>query len=225
MPTLLTACARLLKRDVTAAGRRIHDALTPLVFFAIVVGLFPLGVGPEPGRLAAVAPGVLWVAALLATMLSLNRLFATDYADGSLEQMLLAPHPLPVLVLAKVAAHWLLTGLPLVLITPLLAVQLNLPDSAYWTLIASLLLGTPVLSLVGAIGAALTLGLRGGGVLVSALVLPLYTPILIFGAGAVAQAAAGWDTEAYLSLLAAFLALSLTLAPWATAAALRVSLD
>jgi heme exporter protein B len=222
---LLSSAARLFRRDVITAARRVHDALTPLIFFAIVVSLFPLGVGPEPARLATLAPGVLWVAALLATMLSLNRLFANDYTDGSLEQMLLAPQPLAVLVLSKVAAHWVLTGLPLVLLSPVLAIQLYLPDEAYRALLASLLLGTPILSLIGAIGAALTLGLRGGGVLVSALVLPLYTPVLIFGAGAVAQAATGADTEAYFSLLAAFLALALTFAPWAAAAALRVSLD
>lgn len=225
MSGLLATCTRVFRRDLTTAARRVHDALVPLIFFAIVVSLFPLGVGPEPARLATLAPGVLWVAALLATMLSLNRLFANDYADGSLEQMLLAPQPLAALVLSKVAAHWVLTGLPLVLLSPLLAIQLYLPEEAYGTLLATLLLGTPVLSLIGAIGAALTLGLRGGGVLVSALVLPLYTPVLIFGAGAVVQATTGADTEAYFSLLAAFLALALTFAPWAAAAALRVSLD
>lgn len=215
----------VVRRDLTVAWRRAHDVALPLVFFAIVTSLFPLGVGPEPNLLRELAPGVLWVAALLATMLSLNRLFADDYADGTLELLALAPHPLSVLVIAKVAAHWLLTGLPLVLIAPLLALSLNLPDKALGALFYSLLLGTPVLSLIGAIGAALTLGLRGGGVLMSALVLPLYTPVLIFGAGAVAQAAGGQSTEAYLSVLAAFLALALTLAPWAAAAALRVSLD
>lgn len=225
MPEFLRAAFALLHRDITVAARRVHDVLTPLIFFAIVVALFPLGVGPEPARLATLAPGVLWVAALLAAMLSLNRLFAADYADGSLEQMLLAPQPLALLVFSKVIAHWLLTGLPLVLLTPLLAIQLYLPTEALGTLLVSLLLGTPVLSLIGAIGAALTLGLRGGGVLVSALVLPLYTPVLIFGAGAVAQATTGLDTEAYLSLLGAFLALAITFAPWAAAAALRVSLD
>lgn len=225
MPEFLRAAGALLRRDITVAARRVHDVLTPLIFFAIVVALFPLGVGPEPARLATLAPGVLWVAALLATMLSLNRLFAADYADGSLEQMLLAPQPLALLVFSKVIAHWLLTGLPLVLLTPLLAIQLYLPPEALGTLLVSLLLGTPVLSLIGAIGAALTLGLRGGGVLVSALVLPLYTPVLIFGAGAVAQATTGLNTEAYLSLLGAFLALAISFAPWAAAAALRVSLD
>jgi heme exporter protein B len=225
MASLLRAVSGVMRRDLTIAGRRAHDIALPLVFFAIVTTLFPLGVGPEPNLLRELAPGVLWVAALLATMLSLNRLFANDYADGTLELLALAPHPLSALVIAKVTAHWLLTGLPLVLIAPLLALALNLPERAFATLLYSLLLGTPVLSLLGAIGAALTLGLRGGGVLMSALVLPLYTPVLIFGAGAVAQAAAGQSPEAYLSVLAAFLALALTLAPWAAAAALRVSID
>lgn len=214
-----------LRRDLTVSLRRVQDALVPLIFFAIVVALFPLGVGPEPAMLAMLAPGVLWVAALLAAMLSLPRLFAQDYAAGTLEQLLLAPHPLAVLVLAKIAAHWLLSGLPLVLLAPLFALQLQLPPEAMPALLASLALGTPVLSLLGAVGAALTLGLRGGGVLVSLLVLPLYTPVLIFGAGSVTAAAAGLDTEAYISILGAFLVLALTFAPWAAAAALRVSLD
>ncbi len=225
IPPLLAAALCVVRRDLTVAMRRVHDVLTPVIFFAIVVALFPLGVGPEPGVLATLAPGVLWVAALLATMLSLPRLFANDYADGTLEQLLLAPQPLSVLVLAKVCAHWLLSGLPLVLLSPLLALQMQLPAATIPLLTLSLLLGTPVLSLIGAIGAALTLGLRGGGVLISLLVLPLYTPVLIFGAGSVAAAAAGFDVEAYNSLLGAFLILALTFAPWATAAALRVSLD
>jgi heme exporter protein B len=224
-PGLLAAAGCVFRRELTVAWRRVHDVLTPLIFFAIVTSLFPLGVGPEPARLADLAPGVLWVGALLATMLSLNRLFADDYADGTLEQLLLAPHPLSVLVLAKIAAHWVLSGVPLILIAPLLAVQLQLPGPAFGALLASLALGTPVLSLIGAVGAALTLGLRGGGVLVSTLVLPLYTPVLIFGAGAVTGAATGIDIEAQLSLLGAFLALALVFAPWAAAAALRVSLD
>lgn len=207
------------------ALRRSTDILTPLVFFIIVTSLFPLGVGPEPKLLQVLAPGVVWVAALLATMLSLNRLFDNDYHDGTLEQLVLTPQPLALLVLAKTLAHWLLTGLPLVLLAPLLAVQLHLPADAMAALVLSLLLGTPTLSLLGAIGAALTLGVRGGGVLISLLVLPLYTPILIFGAGSVAAAATGMDTEAYLSLLAAILVLALTFAPWAIASALKVSLD
>ncbi|MHB8534694.1 MAG: heme exporter protein CcmB [Sulfuricaulis sp.] len=222
---MIKAIACLFRRDLTVALRCGTDVLTPLVFFIIVVSLFPLGLGPEPSVLRTIAPGVIWVAALLATMLSLNRLFANDYADGTLEQMALAPCPLTVLVLVKIASHWALTGLPLVLISPLLALQMNLPESAIGTLVISLLLGTPVLSLLGAVGAALTLGLRGGGVLVSLLVLPLYTPVLIFGAGAVVGAAADIDIQAHYSLLGAFLVLALTFAPWAAAAALRVSLD
>ncbi len=225
MVSLFRAVAGVVCRDLTVAWRRVHDVALPLVFFTIVTSLFALGAGPEPDLLRELAPGVLWVAALLATMLSLNRLFANDYADGTLELLALSPHPLSALVVAKVIAHWLLTGLPLILIAPVLALSLNLPDNALSTLFYSLLLGTPVLSLIGAIGAALTLGLRGGGVLVSVLVLPLYTPVLIFGAGAVVQAVAGHSPEAYFSMLAAFLAVALTLAPWATAAALRVSLD
>ena len=225
MPDLFKAVICLLRRDLIVALRRSTDVLTPLVFFVIVVSLFPLGLGPEPSALRTIGPGVIWVAALLATMLSLNRLFANDYADGTLEQMALSPIPLTVLVLAKVTAHWMLTGLPLVLISPLLALQMHMPEPAIGTLVLSLLLGSPVLSLLGAVGAALTLGLRGGGVLVSLLVLPLYTPILIFGAGAVAGVMAGIDTEAHFSLLGAFLVLALTFTPWAAAAALRVSLD
>ena len=215
----------VLKRELLLAARKPADAITPLVFFAIVVSLFPLGVGPEPAVLRTLAPGVLWVAALLATLLSLNRLFAADHADGTLERFALSPQPLGALVAIKTLAHWLTTGLPLLLLSPLLAIQLYLPNEAFGTLLLALLLGTPVLSLIGAVGAALTLGLRGGGVLLSLLVLPLYTPILIFGAGAVTARAAGLDPEAHLSLLGAFLVLTLGFAPWATAAALRISLD
>ncbi len=207
------------------ALRRSTDVLTPLVFFVIVISLFPLGVGPEPNLLSTMAPGVIWVAALLATMLSLSRLFANDYADGTLEQLTLTPHPLTMLVLAKILAHWLLTGLPVVLISPLLALQLNLQYENMEILVVSLLLGTPVLSLIGSVGAALTLGLRGGGVLLSLLVLPLYTPVLIFGAGAVSTYALGMDAEAHLSLLTALLVLSVIFTPWVTAIALRISLD
>jgi len=222
---LLAAFLCVLRRDLLLAARKPADVATPLVFFAIVVSLFPLGVGPEPNVLRTLAPGVLWVAALLATMLSLNRLFATDHADGTLELLALSPHPLSALTAAKVLAHWLTTGLPLVLMSPLLATQLFLPPEALGTLLLGLALGTPVLSLIGSIGAGLTLGLRGGGVLLSLLVLPLYTPILIFGAGAVTASTLGLGPEAYLSLLGAFLAVALGFAPWATAAALRISLD
>ncbi len=224
-PSLFVAVRCVFIRDVTVALRRSTDVLTPLVFFVIVVSLFPLGVGPEPNLLSTMAPGVIWVAALLATMLSLSRLFANDYADGTLEQLALTPHPLTTLVLAKTMTHWLLTGLPLVLISPLLALQLNFQYENMGILVASLLLGTPVLSLIGSVGAALTLGLRGGGVLLSLLVLPLYTPVLIFGAGAVSTYALGMDAEAHLSLLTALLVLSVIFTPWVTAIALRISLD
>lgn len=224
-PSLWLAIRSVFARELTVALRRRTDAVMTLVFFAIVTSLFPLGVGPEPGQLRVLAPGVVWVAALLAAMLSLPRLFGNDYDDGTLEQLLLSPHPLSILVLTKVAAHWVTSGLPLAIIAPLLAIQLQLPFAAMGTLLASLLLGTGVLSLVGAIAAALTLGARGGGVLVSLLVLPLYTPVLIFGAEAVAASAMGESVHAQLSLLGAFFALAISLAPWACAAALRVSLD
>jgi heme exporter protein B len=215
----------VVRRDLKLALRRRSDVLTTLFFFLMVTTLFPLGVGPERDLLRTMAPGILWVGALLATMLSLGRLFAQDFADGTLEQMLLSPEPLSVIVAGKVLAHWLVSGLPLVLLAPLMAVQFDLPVDAIEVLAASLLLGTPVLSLIGAIGAALTLGLRGGGVLVALLVLPLYIPVLIFGAGAVGAQASGLGSVAHLQLLAGLLAASLALAPWASAAALRVSLD
>lgn len=215
----------MLRRDLVLAFRRRADVLTVLFFFIIVVSLFPLGVGPEPQLLRTMAPGILWVAALLASMLALGRLFALDHADGTLEQMLLSAEPLTVIVLAKVAAHWLVSGFPLVLLAPVLALQFGLPATSIWVLFLSLLLGTPVLSLIGAVGAALTLGVRGGGALVALLVLPLYVPVLIFGAGAVGADVAGMSAAAHLSLLGAALAGSLALAPWATAAALRISLE
>jgi len=215
----------VLKRDLMLAVRGRSEVLTTLMFFIIVVSLFPLGVGPERETLAEIASGVVWVAALLASMLSLGRLFSSDYEDGSLEQLVLAAHPLPVLVLGKIVAHWLVSGLPLVLVSPVLGLQLGLDGESLGVLILSLLLGTPVLSLIGAVGAGLTLGLRGGGVLLSLLVLPLYIPVLVFGAGAVEAVRAGLEVQAHLSLLGAFLVLSVMLAPWAAASALRISLD
>ncbi len=223
---MLSAFRTVLGRDLTLAMRRRTDVLTTLFFFVIVVSLFPLGVGAEAKILRFIAPGVAWIAALLASMLALERLFANDHTDGTLEQMLLAPQPLAVLVLGKVTAHWLLTGLPLVLIAPLVGLQYDLPGVATSTLMLALLLGTPVLSLIGAIGAALTLGLRGGGILLSLLVLPLYVPVLVYGAGAVgASMVQGADVQAYFLLLSAFLILALVFSPWATAAALRISID
>jgi heme exporter protein B len=191
----------------------------------IVVGLFPLGVGPQADTLREIAPGVVWVAALLAAMLSLARMFGADYADGTLEQLVLAPQPLTLLVLSKVLAHWLTTGLPLVVIAPLLGLQFGLPADALATLMLSLFIGTPALTLIGAVGAALTLGVRGAGALTALLVLPLYVPVLIFGAGAVTAAATGMATSGHLSLLAAMSLTALVFAPWAVATALKISLE
>jgi heme exporter protein B len=215
----------LVVRDLRLAQRRKADTLGAGVFFVIVTSLFPLAVGPEPQLLQRMGPGVVWVAALLASMLSMPRLFADDAADGTLEQLLLSGTPLALLVLAKVAAHWLLTGVLLVAVSPLLAVQYGLSGTQTGMLMLSLLLGTPVLSLVGGIGAALTVGVRGAAVLLALLVLPLVTPVLIFGAGAVEAAGSGLGAGAHLSLLGAMLALALFGAPLAAAAALRISLD
>ncbi len=215
----------ILRRDLTLALRRRAQIMNPLLFFVIAVTLFPLGVGPEPNLLQTLAPGVIWVAALLAAMLSLESMFHGDFADGSLEQLLMTPHPLSVIVLAKVTAHWLLTGLPLLILAPLLAVLLHLPAESIQILIVTLAIGTPVLSLIGAIGVALTVGLRRGGVLLSLLILPLYIPVLIFATSAVDAAAGGLPVTAHLSILGALLALALSLSPWATAAALRISME
>jgi heme exporter protein B len=215
----------VVRRDLLLAARRRSDVFTVALFFVIVVSLFPLGVGPDPALLRLIAPGVIWVAALLASMLALHRVFAADHGDGTLEQMLLGATPLGVTVAAKVAAHWLASGLPLVLIAPLLALQFDLDQKSLGTLVLSLALGTPVLSLIGAIGAALTLGLRGGGALLSLLVLPLYVPVLIIGAGAAEAAGAGLGGEAQILLLAAFLVVAGAFAPWATAVALRISME
>lgn len=214
-----------VRRDVLLALRRKSEVLTAIFFFVIVVSLFPLGIGPEPALLKKIAPGVLWVAALLATLLGLPRLFAADHLDGTLEQMALSPSPLAVLIAGKIAAHWLLCGLPLVLLAPLLGLQFGLDVQTLGILGLSLLLGTPLLSLIGAMGAALTLGVRGGGVLLALLILPLYIPALIFGAGAVEAQSAGLGVEGHLSLLAALLALAVFFAPWATTAALRIALE
>jgi heme exporter protein B len=222
---MLNALLLVIRRDLLLAFRRRTDVLSTLVFFVIVCTLFPLGVGPEPELLRTLGPGVLWVAALLASTLALNRLFGLDHADGTLEQLLLSPEPLVLIVAGKVAAHWLISGLPLVLLTPLLALQFGLDAQATTSLALSLLIGTPALSLVGAIGAALTLDVRGGGVLVALLVLPLYAPVLIFGAGAAVAEAGGTAAEANLLLLGGLLAAAAALAPWATASALRISLE
>lgn len=215
----------VLQREVALALRQKGEVLTPLVFFIVIASLFPLGVGPESALLLRMAPGVLWVSALLAAMLSLQRMFASDYADGSLEQMLLSPTPLTLLVAAKALSHFVLSGLPLVLVAPVLGLQFGLDGRALGILMLSLLLGTPTLSLIGSIGASLTLGVRGAGVLLSLLILPLYIPVLIFGAGAVEADASGLGASGHLSLLAALLVLSLFFAPLATTAALKISLE
>ena len=213
----------VIRRDLLVAMRRRSDVAVVLLFFIIVASLFPLGIGAEPNKLRAVAPGVIWVAALLSSLLSLRRLYETDHADGTLEQLLLAAAPLGALVAAKTLAHWLVSGLPLVLIAPLIALQYDLAPSLYGVLALSLLLGTPVLSLVGGIGAALTLGVRGAGVLLALLVLPLYVPVLVMGAGAVEMASAGLSGQGQVLILGAMLVVAAAFAPWATAAALRIS--
>jgi heme exporter protein B len=222
---MLDAAVCIVRRDLLLALRRRSDVAVALLFFVIVASLFPLGVGAEPNLLRAIAPGVIWVAALLSTMLSLGRLFAADHADGTLEQLVLGAAPLGVVVAAKSIAHWLVSGLPLVVIAPLLALQYDVSQSLYGVLALSLLLGTPVLSMIGAIGAALTLGIRGGGVLLALLVLPLYVPVLIMGAGSVEMAAAGLDPGGQLLILGALAVFTAAFAPWAIAAALRISLE
>lgn len=213
----------VLKRDLTIALRHRDDIINPLVFFIIVVSLFPLGIGPEQSTLTRIAPGIIWVAALLATLLSLDRLFKSDHNDGSLEQMLLSPHPIFILVLAKIFAHWLITGLPLLFVAPILAVLLHLDPNSYFALMITLLLGTPVLSLLGAIGVALTVGIKKGGVLLSLLVLPLYIPVLIFATSAIDSAALELPYSGQLAIIAAMFFGALTLAPFAVSAALKVS--
>lgn len=223
--TLSRLLLLVLRRDLLLAMRRRADVLTTLVFFVMVVSLFPLSVGPEPEMLRKMAPGVVWVAALLSSMLSLGRMFAADHQDGTLEQMLLAPQPLPVLVLGKILAHWMVAGLPLVLLAPILGLQFDMAVNALGVLTLGLMLGTPLLSMIGAVGAALTLGLRGGGVLVSLLVLPLCIPVLIFGAGAVEAVTSGMAYAPHLLLLGALLVLALVFTPWVAAQALRISLE
>ena len=212
-------------RDLRLAMRRRADTAAALFFFVIVASLFPLGVGPEPKLLRTMAPGVVWVAALLASMLSLGRLFSDDHQDGTLEQMLLSRHSTIMVAAGKALAHWLLTGLPLILAAPVLGVLFDMRASSILTMEAGLILGTPVLSLLGSIGAALTLGLRSGGVLILLLVLPLCIPVLIFGAGAVGSVDVGLSAAGHLSLLGALLLLALVAAPPAAASALRISMS
>jgi heme exporter protein B len=224
-PSLLSMFRWMVWRDLLLAWRRRTDVLATLFFFIIVVSLFPLGVGPEPQLLRTIAPGVVWVAALLASMLALGRTFGNDYQDGTLEQLLLTPQPLYLIVVAKVFAQWLVSELPLVVVAPVLGLQFGLSQNTLWIMTISLLLGTPVLSLIGSIGAALTLGLRAANVLVALLVLPLYIPVLIFGTGAIEATVTGTDPQPYLLLLGATLVLALAFAPWATSAALRISVE
>ncbi len=215
----------VVMRDVRLAMRRKSEVLSAMFFFVVVAALFPLAIGPEPAMLRQIGPGVLWVGALLASMLALARLFEVDHRDGALEQMLLSPHSLWLLVLGKITAHWLLSGLPLVILAPVLGLQFNLSSEALSVLCLSLLLSTPVLSCIGAIGAALTLGVRGGGVLISLLVLPLYVPVLVFGAGAVQALDSGLGAQAHVSILLALLLPALFFSPWACSAALRIAME
>ncbi|MBT0726703.1 heme exporter protein CcmB [Rosenbergiella australiborealis] len=216
---------RLLLRELKIAFRHRADIINPLWFFLIIVTLFPLSIGPESTLLARIAPGIVWVAALLASLLGLERMFRDDFLDGSLEQLLLLPTPLPMVALVKVFAHWLTSGLPLIILSPLASLFLSLNFGGWWGLVLTLLLGTLTFSFLGAIGVALTVGLRRGGVLLSLLVLPLAIPILIFASSAVDAASQGLAISGYLAILAAMLVVSLVLAPFAIAAALRVSLQ
>lgn len=217
-----SAMGALIKRDLVLAYRCRTELANPVLFFAVITVLFPLSASPDAETLKLLGPGVLWVAALLSTVLSLGPLFRSDFDDGALEQMLMSPHPLPALIVAKIFAHWVVTGLPLIAVSPALALLLNLPSQALPVLLVSLALGTPVLSFVGAIGIALTVGLRNGGMLLALLVLPLYVPVLIFGASSVHAAVFQLDASGQLFLLGALLALAATLAPWAIAAALTL---
>jgi heme exporter protein B len=218
----MTAFFYLLSRDLLQAYRYRSELIQPALFFVLVVTLFPLALNSDPQLLQSIAPGIIWVAALLATLLGLEHLFRSEFVEGTLEQVILSSYPLSLWVLAKVTAHWLITGLPLIIITPLLGVMLHLPAHTIAILLLSLLLGTPTLSLLGSIGTALTLGLRQGGVLLALIILPLYIPVLIFAAGAVNHAIVGMPVHAEIALLAAMFILSLTLAPLTTAAALKV---
>jgi len=212
----------IIRRDLLLVARQPAEMINPLVFFVLVIALFPLGISPEASLLSQTAAGVIWVAAMLATLLSLELLFKLDHDDGSLEQLLLAPYPSWSLVLAKVFVHWLVSGLPLILISPLIATMLFLPSHAVPALMLSLLIGTPTLSLLGAIGAALVTGVRGGGMLLTLLILPLYVPVIIFGASSVAAAAQGMAIGGYMALLAAMFVFALMITPWAAGAALKL---
>ena len=223
--SLSSAIAACFKRELVLAFRHKGELANPLIFFLMVVIFLPLGISHEKAVLAKLAPGMIWVIALLATLLSLDGLFRSDYDDGSLEQMLLSPHPLPWLVLAKIAAHWLVTGIPLMLLTPLLGVMLFLPADGYLPMMLSLFIGTASLSLIGSIGAALTVGLRKGGLILSLVVMPLYVPVLIFGASAVNEAVDGFPIGGQIAILTAMCLAALIMAPFAVAGALRISVN
>lgn len=223
--TMFKAFTALVRRDLVLAMRRRSEIANPVLFFILVITLFPLGIGAQPKLLQAIAPGIIWVSALLATMLSLDSLFRSDFDDGSLEQILLSPQPTSILVLGKITAHWLTTGLPLLIVAPLLAVFLGMPNHSLSILLLTLLLGTPILSLIGAVGVALTVGLRRGGMILSLLVLPLYVPVLIFASNAVEMASGGLPVNAQISILVSMLIAALVLTPWPTAAALKMSIS
>ncbi|WED21037.1 heme exporter protein CcmB [Vibrio sp. JC009] len=222
---MLSQMIAIIRRELLIAFRRQADILNPLWFFIIVITLFPLSIGPEPNLLARIAAGIIWVAALLSVLLSMERLFKDDFQDGALEQMMLFPIPLPLVVISKVIAHWLLTGLPLILISPILAVLLSLDFETWKTVVLTLLVGTPTLSFIGAIGVALTVGLQKGGVLLSLLILPLFIPVLIFATSAIDAASLGMAYNGQIAIMAAMLAGSVTLTPFAISAAIRVSVN
>jgi heme exporter protein B len=222
--SLTTAFFAVIRRDLILAFRRRAEIANPVFFFILVVTLFPLGVGANAKLLQAIAPGIIWVSALLAVMLSLDSMFRSDFDDGSLEQMLLSSHPLTILVFAKIVAHWLVTGLPLLLVAPLLAVFLGLPEQALGTLLITLVLATPVLSLIGSIGVSLTIGLRRGGMILSLLVLPLYIPVLIFASNAVEMASSGLAVDPQINILIAIFFIAVVLAPLPAAAAIKMSI-
>ena len=222
---MFTAWTQIFKRDLLIAFRRRSEIIHPIIFFVMVISLFPLAIGDDKALLQKIAPAIIWVTALLATLLSLDNLFRSDFEDGSLEQMTLLKTPLSFLVTAKIMAHWVITGLPQILITPLLAVLLYMPSESISMLLLTLLLGTPTLSLIGAVGIALTVGLRQGGVILSLLILPLYIPVLIFATLALQNVEQGFSAEAQIAMMLAILVLAITLAPFAIAAALKVSLN
>ena len=223
--SIIRAAASLIHREFSMAFRAPQELINPILFFVIVASLFPLAISPDANILRMIAPGVIWVAALLATLISLNRLFKSDYDDGSLEQLVISPNPLSILAVAKIVSHWLLTGLPLIIITPLIGIMYGLSWTGIYVMMLSLLIGTPILSFLGGIGSALTVGLRSSGVLLTLVVLPFYIPVLIFGAGAVAAAVSGLPYDGQLAILGALLVLTITLCPFAIAGSLRICVN